>query len=67
MTYISIVTADSLIGSGSDDEEEDESRTTSNTGGSPAQATHPALHSELSLNGDTKPHDDSEDQVSSVL
>lgn len=56
------LTADSLLGSGSDEEEEEESRS-ANTSGSPAHAPHPALHSELSHNGDTKPHDDSEDQV----
>ncbi|XP_073948424.1 LIM/homeobox protein Lhx1-like [Choristoneura fumiferana] len=55
--------ADSLLGSGTDDEEEDESRAANNAS-SPAHAPHPALHSELSLNGDTKPHDDSEDQGS---
>ncbi|CAG9104573.1 unnamed protein product [Plutella xylostella] len=54
---------DSLLGSGSDEEEEEESRS-ANTSGSPAHAPHPALHSELSHNGDTKPHDDSEDQGS---
>lgn len=57
------VPADSLLGSGTDDEEEDESRAANNAS-SPAHAPHPALHSELSLNGDAKPHDDSEDQVS---
>ncbi|CAK1541598.1 unnamed protein product [Leptosia nina] len=55
--------ADSLLGSGSDEEEDEESRTANNSS-SPAHATHPALHSELSHNGDTKPHEDSEDQGS---
>lgn len=54
--------ADSLLGSGSDEEEEDESRAANNSS-SPAHAPHPALHSDLSHNGDAKPHDDSEDQV----
>lgn len=58
------VAADSLLGSGSDEEEEDESRAANNSS-SPAHAPHPALHSELSHNGDTKPHEDSEDQVGS--
>nr|XP_034827822.1 LIM/homeobox protein Lhx1-like [Maniola hyperantus] len=55
--------ADSLLGSGTDDEEEEESRAANNSS-SPAHAPHPALHSELSHNGDTKPHEDSEDQGS---
>ncbi|XP_045487148.1 LIM/homeobox protein Lhx1 isoform X5 [Pieris rapae] len=55
--------SDSLLGSGSDEEEDEESRTANNSS-SPAHATHPALHSELSHNGDTKPHEDSEDQGS---
>lgn len=55
-------TADSLLGSGTDEEEEDESRAANNSS-SPAHAPHPALHSDLSHNGDTKPHEDSEDQV----
>ncbi|KAI5635498.1 LIM domain-containing protein [Phthorimaea operculella] len=55
--------SDSLLGSGSDEEEEEESRAANNSS-SPAHAPHPALHSELSHNGDTKPHEDSEDQGS---
>lgn len=60
--YMFSFPADSLLGSGSDEEEEEESRATNNAS-SPAHAPHPALHSELSHNGDTKPHEDSEDQV----
>lgn len=55
--------ADSLLGSGSDEEEEEESRAGNNSS-SPAHAPHPALHPDLSHNGDAKPHEDSEDQVS---
>ncbi|GBP85277.1 hypothetical protein EVAR_64946_1 [Eumeta japonica] len=65
---------DSLLGSGSDEEEDEESRgtggggagsgTTTGSGGSPAHAHHPALHEPLAHNGDTKPHEDSEDQGS---
>ncbi|CAG9559075.1 unnamed protein product [Danaus chrysippus] len=53
--------ADSLLGSGSDEEEEEESRAGNNSS-SPAHAPHPALHPDLSHNGDAKPHEDSEDQ-----
>ncbi|OWR54986.1 lim1 [Danaus plexippus plexippus] len=55
--------ADSLLGSGSDEEEEEESRAGNNSS-SPAHAPHPALHPDLSHNGDAKPHEDSEDQGS---
>ncbi|KAL0818252.1 hypothetical protein ABMA28_008745, partial [Loxostege sticticalis] len=55
--------SDSLLGSGSDEEEEDESRAANNSS-SPAHAPHPALHSEITHNGDAKPHEDSEDQGS---